>query len=204
MQSEMNIQPVKQTNLLIKTVNPKGFMFPSALLWVRVCLPIWRGRTAPLRMPVWRLGALMSLFIPSLIAPASTRPLSSVSPCDAPAKPKTFPSSLWATRATWSDPEKLPWKVIVKGQTYLLTTGNSYLMLCVCFTQRAERVQWYLTVSSLRHRRRCSTTSPNCLRELSDRYASGGTAVRPSSADAPSTNAKRALPRKLGASWTDL
>lgn len=177
-------------------------MLPSVLLWVRVCLPIWRERTAPLRMPVWRLGVLMSSFIPSLTAPALTRPLSSVSPCDAPAKPKTFPSSSWATRATWSDPEKLLWKVIVKGRTYLPTMGKNEcdLMPCVCFTQRAERVQWYLTVSSLRHRRRCSTTWPNCLRESSDRYASGGMAVRPSSAGAPSTNAKRALPRKPGAS----
>lgn len=79
----------------------------------------------------------MSLFIPSLTAPALIRPPSSVSPCDAPAKPKTFPSSLWATRATWSDPEKLLWKVIVKGQrsTYLPSTGNNYLMLCLFYPE---------------------------------------------------------------------
>lgn len=90
-----------------------------------------------------------------------------------------------------------------RSNTHLLTTTND-LMLCVCFTQRAERARWCSTVSSLRHRRRCSTTCPNCLRESSGRSASGGTAVGPSSADAPSTNARRASPRKHGASWTDL
>nr|XP_046237061.1 GTP-binding protein REM 1 isoform X2 [Scatophagus argus] len=69
--------------------------------------------------------------------------------------------------------------------------------------RRAERVQWFLTVSSLRHQHLYSTMWPSCSRALSDRFVSVEAAVKLSSADAPFTSAKRALPRRLGASWTD-
>lgn len=80
-----------------------------------------------------------------------------------------------------------------------------YVSMCGCgcfFPQRAEPALWCLTVSSSKRRRRCSTTSPSCLRVWSARSASVTTGVKPSSADAPSTSAKRASRRRRGASWT--
>lgn len=90
---------------------------------------------------------------------------------------------------------------------------NCYLVACewcyvynissLFFSQRAERARWSLTVSSSRHLRRFSTTWLSSLRVWFDSSGSVVAAARRFSTDAPSTNAKRALPRRLGASWTD-
>lgn len=165
---------------------------------------------APLKKTVWRLGTRTLLCIPWPTAPASTPLPSSASPCDASARQKTFPSSSWAIRVTWSGPERSLWRVSVKGppvqQPIFLNQHMIFFLLialCVClFPQRAELALWCLTASSSRRRRRCSTTWPSCLRAWSARSASVTTGARPSSVDVPSTSAKRALPRRPGASWT--